>query len=450
MTQINNEILNLKNKIENEIKQIDNLYEKINNEVVKSYELKHENLRNEEKQIIKNFELKHEQLTKEENDLIEELQNKTTNVKEKLEIALSESNNYIKKGERIDKGIKLLIKEKGEDNMIKVLSYISKLNKVKKEMEMIFKKLIKNLKISFNEEKKCIQYEDYYFNGIQTPKDIEIKEVKSDNFKVCWKIDDINIVDLDNSKIKFRVEIRKENENEKFNKVYEDYHNYCFIDNLNSETNYEIRICCIYNSLISPWSQIQKIKKKIFYDFNCDSIILKESNRKNEFLEKIFDWCGYGKMELIYRGSRDGSSSKVFHTKCDNQGPTICLFQNEKNYIFGGYSSTPWTINEENGWKKSKDNFIFTLTNIFSTIPTKFPVNNFIFSTYNDSEYGPYFGYTDILIYKDYKNFDCQSNFTSSYTDTLGKGKSIFTGDFNNENNKFKIKEMEVFKLLEK
>ena len=446
MSQINNEILNLKNKIENEIKKIDNSYEKINNEVIKSYELKHENLRNEEKQIIKNFELKHQQLTKEENKLIEELQNKTTNVKEKLENALSESNNHIKKGERLDKGIKFLIKEKGENNVIKILSYISKINKVKKEMEMIFKKLIKNLKISFNKEKSCIQYEDYYFNGIQPPKYIEIKDVKSENFKVCWKLDNINIVDIDNSKIKFRVEIRKENE--KFNKVYEDYHNNCFIDNLNSETNYEIRICCIYNSLISPWSQIQKIKTKIFYDFNCDSIILKESNKKNEFLEKIFDWCGYGKMELIYRSSRHGSSSKIFHTKCDNQGPTICLFQNEKNYIFGGYSSIPWTINEENGWKKSEDNFIFTLTNIFSTIPTKFPVKEFIHSTYNNLQYGPDFGFTDILVYSDYNSFICETDFPSSYTDTLGKGKSVFTGDINNKNNIIKIKEFEVFKLL--
>ena len=37
--------------------------------------------------------------------------------------------------------------------------------------------------------------------------------------------------------------------------------------------------------------------------------------------------------------------------------------------------------------------------------------------------------------------------FPYSYDDTLGKGKSIFTGDFDNENYYFKIKEIEVFRL---
>ena len=39
---------------------------------------------------------------------------------------------------------------------------------------------------------------------------------------------------------------------------------------------------------------------------------------------------GYERMELIYRGSRDGTTSNIFHNKCDNKGPTIILFKNEK------------------------------------------------------------------------------------------------------------------------
>ena len=35
-------------------------------------------------------------------------------------------------------------------------------------------------------------------------------------------------------------------------------------------------------------------------------------------------------MELLYRGSRDGTTSNIFHNKCDNKGPTICLYKNEK------------------------------------------------------------------------------------------------------------------------
>ena len=40
------------------------------------------------------------------------------------------------------------------------------------------------------------------------------------------------------------------------------------------------------------------------------------------------------------------------------------------------------------------------------------------------------------------------TSFPYTYKDTLGKGKSIFTGDFNNKTDYFKIKEIEVtFKI---
>ena len=85
-------------------------------------------------------------------------------------------------------------------------------------------------------------------------------------------------------------------------------------------TKYEIRICLVYNDLIGEWSEIKKIKT-----LNIDSNILLESKRENEFLQKIYEWTGYNKIELIFRGSRDGMTNEVFHNKCDNQGPTITL-----------------------------------------------------------------------------------------------------------------------------
>ena len=85
------------------------------------------------------------------------------------------------------------------------------------------------------------------------------------------------------------------------------------------------------------------------------SIILKESKREKELLEKIYEWNGYKRMELLYRGTRDGKSCKDFHNKCDNKGP-----KSEKGYIFGGYSPISW---KSSGiWKNHNDSFIFTLT----------------------------------------------------------------------------------------
>jgi len=302
-------------------------------------------------------------------------------------------------------------------------------------MKLYFEQPMKNIKIIFNEKESKIIYNEYYFNGISMPipKDITFSDIELDSFKISWKIDDIK--NIDNREIKYKVEIRKENE--KFKLSYEGNNNNCIINNLDSNTYYEIRICSFYNNIISDWSEIYKIKTDI------DSIILKNNEKKKEYINKIIEWSGYKSMELIYRGTRDGMTSKDFHNKWDNKGKTICLFLNDKDNIFGGYSSIPWTSNI--GRKTANDCFLFTLTNIYNTEPTKFPYIKGG-SIYHGTDYGPWFGYGDDLgfytTFSDNSNF---SNFPSSYQDIIGKRFSIFTGDINNKN--FKLKELEIFKL---
>ena len=147
-----------------------------------------------------------------------------------LENTLSLINYQINISEKLNKGIKKF--ENEEKNLIKTLSYVSKINKNQKEMKKLFKEFMKNLKISFKEEENTINYEEYYFNGFIIPKDIQFENVSKNSFKVLWKIDNKNLI---NKIDKFRVEIRKENE--KFMQVYEGNENNCLIDNLNSNTN---------------------------------------------------------------------------------------------------------------------------------------------------------------------------------------------------------------------
>ena len=120
----------LKDSIENEINKLNNLYDKI-------YE-----------QITKSFEIKHEKLIKQENELKEELQNKVTQTKEKLENFLSKSNGVIRICEKINKGIKILEKE-SEKNMIKVLSYISKMNSNKNDINFLLVTLNEKFRYEF-------------------------------------------------------------------------------------------------------------------------------------------------------------------------------------------------------------------------------------------------------------------------------------------------------------
>ena len=154
-------------------------------------------------------------------------------------------------------------------------------------------------------------------------------------------------------------------------------------------------------------------------------------------------------MELIYRGIRDGSDCQTFHNKCDNQGPTICLCKNEKDNIFGGYASISWT--SDNSYHAANGSFLFTLTNIHGTAPTKYPNTQYYDSAvYHGSDYGPVFGGNyDLYICSNYlNNTSSYASLGYSYPDVLGKGNSIFSGDNNNNNNHFKLKELEVFKLL--
>ena len=152
-------------------------------------------------------------------------------------------------------------------------------------------------------------------------------------------------------------------------------------------------------------------------------------------------------MELLYRGTRDGSGKDIFHNKCDNQGPTICLCKNEKGNIFGGYASISWS--SDNNYHTANGSFLFTLTNIHGTSPTKFPnTQNYNYAVYHGKNHGPAFGGNhDLYISDNYLNNNSSyCSFGNSYPDVLGKGNSTFSGDVNTIN--FKIKELEVFKLL--
>ena len=410
-----NKFEELKNKIENEMIKLDNLYEKIFDETTKEYELKCKELKEEE------------------SDLKDELKNKVTKIKENLEINLSEVNNILKKFEKISKYIKIL--KEGDGNIIKDLNYVSHINKKQKEMSPFLNRELKSLDISFNYDE--IIYEEYYFNGIPIPKTIKFSEITGNSFKILWKIDAIKILNIDKEKIKYRLEIRKENEN--FISLYEGKDRNYIVKNLDYDTNYEVRMCSIYDNIKTDYTQIYNVKTDAL------SLILNKNNKRIEYINKLLDWTGFKSMRLIFRGTKDGMTSKDFHNKCDNKGKTISLFLNDKGNIFGGYSSIPWS--NDGGRKYSKDCFLFTLTNNFDTEPTKFPYYD-DGSVYFNSDFGPCFGYYDIKCGQNFNDEKTNSlEFPYSYKDVLGKGKSIFTGDNNKNNNNFILEELEVFEL---
>jgi len=413
---LSQKVIDLKNKIDNEINKLNELYRITINDITKSYLNKHE------------------LLIKEENEIKEKLENEVNKIKENLEIYLSQSNNNIKINESIKKGIKNM--ENEDKNMIKIISYISKINKNKRNNKKLFSELMRNIKFKYEEDK--VNYEEYYFNGIPKPKNIEFKDITNSYLDISWDIGNIEN-NSDNENINYRLEIRKENE--EFTKIYEGNNNNYPIKDLIKDTNYEFIIYSFYNDLVESKSDIYKIKTLD----RIDSNILNES-RGNEFINKLYEWIGYKKMELIYRGTRDGMTSNIFHNKCDNKGESITLIKNEKGNIFGGYASIPWT-NANGSYYSAPESFIFTLSNIYNTEPTKFPSTNDQNEVYHYSGYGPIFGGgCDLAVNGDILNSGGWSCFPHTYQDVLGKGKSIFSGDSNNIS--FKVMEIEVFKLF--
>ena len=403
----------MKEKIENEINKINQSYDTVNNDISNTYKIKHE------------------KLVKEENALKEKLQNEVTKIKEKLENFLLECNQTIKICERIYKGIKNLENE-NEKNMIKILSYVSKINKNDKEMNILLQQLIISENIKFDKEKNDIEFENYIISGVlPSPSNIEIKDITSGSFKILWKIE-LNNLRIKQDEIKYIIEIRKENE--KFNQVYEGNSTDYLINDLSDDTNYEIRICTLYNNIKSPWSQIQKIKTKPIIYFDNNSLIIGDNKDDINYLKNWINQNKEIKGELLYRLSRDGSSYQTFHQNCDDKGPTLTLIKDENDMKTGGYTPLSWDSKTE--WKKDNDTFIFNLTN-----KKKFPKpsKNNSDSIYCLNSYGPWFD-----------NFGFEGNYNMK-TCKFQTGSAFLNANeiIPNENTfkYFNVKEVEVYKI---
>ena len=158
-SEIIEKILKLKDNIENEINNINKLYDETINDLTKS------------------FKEQHEKLVEEENKLKEKLQNEVTKIKEKLESYLSKTNYQIKLNERINKGAKQF--EKEEKNMFLILSYVSVINKSKKQMKELLEESIKSIKFSYQTKENNIIFEELCLN--YNDDDLILKKIESGN-----------------------------------------------------------------------------------------------------------------------------------------------------------------------------------------------------------------------------------------------------------------------------
>ena len=247
--KIFNKAKNIKQRIELEIKKINNSYIILMDEITASFEQQHNKLNEKEKNI--KFEL----------DL------KVTKIKEELENFLKESNDILISCERIEKAIKYYEKKK-INNEIKILYYISEINKNNEIAKNFIKKQIKNIEIYYNSDLNTLEYKDYYCSGIPIPKNIKIEKQES-KLLIYWDIDNYIIKDFNKKNIQYKIEVKEDNKI----LVYKSSEKHITIDKYKYNIKYEVKIRAFFDCYFGDWSENIK--------FKIDKDLPKEKNNNN-------------------------------------------------------------------------------------------------------------------------------------------------------------------------
>lgn len=150
-----------------------------------------------------------------------------------------------------------------------------------------------------------------------------------------------------------------------------------------------------WKEVLKSWEQV-KIKLKMCEDIHLPileggSIMLTHIQQM-----RLRSWLGnWPAVKLLYNSSRDGMVPHKFHELCDNKGPTLTLIKHvphgqTKDYIFGGFSSSPWTSG--NTSDTNLNAFLFSLKNSHG-VPVYMPHNTKLVGNpqHNNIHCGPSF-----------------------------------------------------------
>jgi hypothetical protein len=144
------------------------------------------------------------------------------------------------------------------------------------------------------------------------------------------------------------------------------------------------------------------------------------------------------KLNLLYRGSRDGFISSVFRTKIENRKPTVTVIEATSGKVFGGYTDQEWTCGAAAVYKGSQNTFLFSISDKEKYMIRADKATNAIYAS---PTMLPTFGNGhDIALCE-----NC-ANSTASYTsfgnafDNKGKSRDSLAGTYY-----FTVKNIEIF-----
>ncbi|MCQ2818919.1 MAG: TLD domain-containing protein [archaeon] len=151
----------------------------------------------------------------------------------------------------------------------------------------------------------------------------------------------------------------------------------------------------------------------------------------------IFQWIDPSKnfqKRLLYKATRDSDKAIVFHSLCDNKGPTLSVIVSDNGSICGGYTSKNW--DGSYSYRTDKEAFIFSLDNKQKYYPKEGK-----YAIYCSSNEGPSFGWGDLSLCDCF--FSKENNHNQSYYYEFNTGELVGTPG----EKYFKVKEVEVYQI---
>eukprot|EP01099_Mayorella_cantabrigiensis_P002945 TRINITY_DN2326_c0_g1_i1.p1 TRINITY_DN2326_c0_g1~~TRINITY_DN2326_c0_g1_i1.p1 ORF type:complete len:488 (+),score=108.11 TRINITY_DN2326_c0_g1_i1:88-1464(+) len=111
--------------------------------------------------------------------------------------------------------------------------------------------------------------------------------------------------------------------------------------------------------------QVPDLKIRQLKHFKDSTVIIggEDQHLLVEWLKDVRGEENVRKVQLLFRGTRDGFGAQEFHSRCDSKGPTIVVFKTSEERRGGGYSAQSWTSNEADEFIKDETNtsFVFSL-----------------------------------------------------------------------------------------
>ncbi len=154
-------------------------------------------------------------------------------------------------------------------------------------------------------------------------------------------------------------------------------------------------------------------------------------------------------LSLLWRGSRDGFDANVFHSLCDGKENTVTVIKNTNGFIFGGFTSIPWSRPNSGILKTDSTAFLFSLTNPSNNsliLKVELPEN----AVYHHSNYGPTFGGGPDLYVSSLSNTNKNSHMDLHSYEFPNRKSGKEGGNFikGGADHKFQTVEIEVYQVF--